>query len=95
MIRIAMKVKYADGSGVDVIASAPDLIAFERKFDKPMSAFAKDVRMEWMLFLTWTALSRQKKTSADFDTWIESVDEVAFGDDVDDIVPLETSQPTG
>ena len=33
MMRIALKVEYVDGSGAEVMASAPDLIAFERHYD--------------------------------------------------------------
>lgn len=96
MMRIALKVEYVDGSGAEVMASAPDLIAFERHYDKPMMVFAEDVRIEYLFWLAWTALHRRKVISEDFDTWIERVDEVTAGNADDaEIVPLETSQPTG
>ena len=96
MMRIALNVEYADGSGAEVIASAPDLIAFERHFDKPMMVFAEDVRIEYLLWLAWTALHRRKMVTADFDTWIENVEGVTAGDQADvEIVPLEPSQPIG
>lgn len=96
MMRIALKVEYADGSGAEVMASAPDLIAFERHFDKPMMVFAEDVRIEYLLWLAWTSLKRKNMVADDFDTWIDSVDGVTVGDQADvEIVPLETSQPIG
>ena len=96
MMRLPLHVGYEGGSGVDVVASAPDLIAFERQFDKPMSAFGDAVRVEWMLWLAWTALTRKKLVSQEFDVWVDSVDEITFGDSSEaEIPPLETSQLTG
>ena len=96
MMRISLRVQYVDGSEAAVVAAAPDLIAFERQYDKPMSVFASDARIEWLLFLAWTSLKRQKQTAEEFDAWTERVDGIIFGDDVEDeIVPLESSQPTG
>lgn len=96
MMRISLKVEYVDGSGAAVTAAAPDLIAFERKYDRPMSVFATEARVEWLLFLAWTALKRTGRVTEDFDPWTERVGTIVFGDDVEsEIVPLESSQPTG
>jgi hypothetical protein len=43
--------------------------------------------------LAWHGLKRTGQTSADFDTWVERVEEVTVGDA--DIVPLETVPHTG
>lgn len=95
MMRIALKVEYDDGSEAAVVAAAPDLIAFERHFDKPMTVFADSPRVEWMLWLAWTALHRQGKTADAFDPWTEKISGIVFGEQQGDIVPLESSQPTG
>lgn len=94
MMRISLSVTYADGSGAEVIAAAPDLIAFERHFDKPMSVFAADARIEYILWIAWTALTRRKKITSDFDAWVETVESVTAGDP-GEVVPLESNQPTG
>lgn len=96
MMRIALNVEYADGSGADVVASAPDLIAFERHFDKSMMVFANDVRIEYLLWLAWHALTRKKLVTDDFDTWTDRVDGIMAGDEEKaEIVPLEMTQPIG
>lgn len=96
MMRISLRVQYVDGSEAAVVAAAPDLIAFERTYDKPMAVFATEARIEWLLFLAWTSLTRQKLTAEAFDPWTERVEGIVFGDDVDqEIVPLESNQPTG
>ncbi len=95
MMNIKMHVAYADGSGVDVDTSMPDFIAFERKYDKPVQAFAgADIRIEYMCFLAWNNLKRRKKTEIDFDDWIEQVEEIKVGEE-EDLVPLETEAHTG
>lgn len=96
MMRIALKVEYADGSGAEVMASAPDLIAFERHFDKPMMVFAEDVRIEYLLWLAWTSLKRKNMVTTDFDTWTDTVEAVIAGGEAEaEIVPLEMNQPIG
>jgi len=96
MMRLPLHVDYEDGSGVDVVASAPDLIAFERKFDMAMSAFGNSVRVEWMLWLAWTTLTRKRLVGSEFDTWSETVDGITFGESSEaEIPPLEITQPIG
>jgi len=96
MMRLPLHIGYEDGSGVDVIASAPDLIAFERQFDIPMSSFGESVRVEWMMWLAWTSLTRKHLTKLAFDPWSETVDDIVFGDAAEaEIPPLEINQPTG
>jgi hypothetical protein len=94
MMKIMLAVKHADGSGADVEASVPDFIAFERRFDRPVSSFANDPRIEYMCYLAWHALYRQKKTSVEFDPWLETVTDLMVGEE-SDIVPLESNPSTG
>lgn len=94
MMKIALSVKYLDGSGTVVDASVPDFIAFERRYDKPVSSFANDARIEYMCFLAWHAAKRQNHTNQDFDPWLESVAELTVVNE-DDIAPLESNPPTG
>jgi hypothetical protein len=46
------------------------------------------------LWIAWTALTRKKKVTNDFDTWVETVESVTAGDP-GEVVPLESNQPTG
>lgn len=94
MMKIRLEVKHVDGSGTVANASVPDFIAFERKYDKPVASFANDARIEYMCFLAWHASKRQGQTEVDFDPWLETVAELVVAEE-DDIVPLESNQPTG
>ena len=96
MLRLALHVDYDDGSGVDVIASALDIVNFERKFDKSIKVFADQVRVEYLLELAYSAMSRKKLTTLSFDDWADTISGITFGNEADtEIVPLEKTPPTG
>jgi len=94
MMKVALHVDYDDGSGVDVDATAPDLIAFERNFDKPFTVFADSLRLEYLVWLAWHTLKRTSNTTLQFDPWVDTVAGIALGEAVDP-VPLESQAPTG
>lgn len=82
MMQIPMKVALGDGSEVEVIAKASDLIAFERHFDKPMTTFGdpRNGRVEYILWLAHHVMVKQDKTTLDFDAWVDSIETVSVGD---------------
>lgn len=94
MMRVALHIEYSDGSGVDVVATAPDLIAFERHFDKPFTVFADNLRLEYLLWLAWHTVNRSSQIDKDFDAWCENVTSIVIGES-DDPAPLESKAPTG
>ena len=93
-MRINMKVAMLDGSAVDVSASTADLVAFEREWDRSVARFSDDFRLTDFCWLAWHACKRTGKTTADFNAWLELVDEVN-ADGEGELVPLGTTQPTG
>ena len=92
-MRINLRVSYLDGSGVDTTASAPDLIRFEREFER--NAARDDLRYTDLAFLAYSSLHRQGKTALDFDAWANTIEEVAGRPGEAEIVPLETTASTG
>jgi len=95
MMRIALKVSYDDGREQAVMVSAPDLIAFERHFDKPMSVIGQG-RIEYLWWVTWHACTRLSHTTLVFDDWIATVAEIGDDKAADaELVPLGSSQPIG
>lgn len=95
MMRIALKVTYTDGREQAVMVSAPDLIGFERHYDKPMTIIGTG-RIEYLWWVAWHASKRKNLTDLDFDSWIETVDTVA--DDPNgaaEIAPLESKPDIG
>lgn len=95
MMRIALRVKYEDGREQHVKVSAPDLIAFERTYDKPTAAVAEG-RLEYLWWVAWHAANRTKLTDLAFEQWIETIDEIVDDEAKErEIVPLESTQLTG
>jgi hypothetical protein len=77
---ITLHVEYADGTTAEAIATAPDFVAFEAKFDKSIQSFSNDVRLTYLFFIAWNSLNRRKETKLGFDAWVETV----AGIEVDD-----------
>jgi hypothetical protein len=93
-LRIAFQITYADGTAAEATASVADQVAFEQANDRSIARLGDDFRLTDACWLAWHALKRTNKTSADFDAWLESVDNVEIGESK--IVPLEeTTTPIG
>lgn len=85
-------VEYADGSGVDVVISAPDFVAFETKFDRSVARFATEIKFTDICWLAWHRLHRDKKVG-EFEPWLETIDGVTL-EEPEDFVPLDKTVPT-
>jgi hypothetical protein len=93
-LRIDFTITYADGTAAGATASVADQVAFEQQHDRSIARLADDFRLTDACWLAWHSLKRTNKTQADFEAWLESVDNVEFGQAK--IVPLEaTTTPTG
>ena len=95
MMRMALKVELLDGRVQHVMVAAPDLIAFEREYDKAMTVLGTG-RLEYLFFVAWRAMSRTKQTALGFDDWCDTI--ASIKDDetaAEELVPLESSPPTG
>lgn len=73
---IDLEIKTTEGTKKVTVGPA-DLIRFERKYDVAVTQFdAGTLRFEWLAFLGWSVLKRQGDTALDFDTWIDSLEEL-------------------
>ena len=52
-MRFNLLVKFTDGTSKDILASTPDLIAFEDKFNLSVAKLATEQRLSQLLFLAW------------------------------------------
>lgn len=93
-MRINFEITFADGTAAEATASVADQVAFEREHDRSIARLGDDFRLTDACWLAWHALARTGKTSADFDTWVNTVDAVEIGESK--IAPLAgTTAPTG
>ena len=77
---INLLITFTDGTSREVTAIVSDLMAFEDKFDKSVSDFAKGVRLSWLVFIAWKAESRTKATSLEFDAYADTITAVEVPD---------------
>jgi len=94
MLNIDLAVTYKDGTRSDIVCKTADYIAFEAKFDKPVSVLEQG-RLTYLLWLAWHSAHRNQATDLDFDTWVDTVDGIESKDGTNDVPPLESPAPTG
>lgn len=94
VIRFNIAVTYADGSAVATVAGPPDLVAFEAAYDRSVAKFETELRMTDILFLAWHSLKRRGKTSAEFDDWLNTVDDFQM-EGATEVPPSGTPASTG
>ena len=93
-MRIEFTITYADGTAAEATASVADQVAFEQATDRSIARLADDFRLTDACWLAWHSLHRTNKTGLDFESWLDTVDNVEIGQGR--IVPLgETTTPTG
>jgi hypothetical protein len=73
---INLLITFVDGTSREVTAIVSDLMAFEDKFDKSVSDFAKGVRLSWLVFIAWKAETRVKATALEFDAYADTISAV-------------------
>jgi hypothetical protein len=92
-MKIALKVKFHDGTSEDVEAVFGDFVSFERTWNKSVTKFDTELRLTDLAWLAWHSLKRQKKTNLAFDPeFINAVELVEPVEQAPD--PLDGTQPT-
>ena len=94
MQSITFVVTHDDGQTAKIVCTAPDYVAFENEFDKPISVLETG-RLTYLYWLAWHGLKRFHRTDKGFDEWVQTVAGVEVPGDEDEIPPLESPQPIG
>jgi hypothetical protein len=80
-MRITLRTEFVDGTAEDVICSAADLVAFEEKYQRSVVRLEQEMRLTDLLFISWHSLNRQKKTTKDFENWLNDVESITSSDE--------------
>ena len=75
-MKMTFDVTYQDGRTVTAVAMPKDFVAFERQYGKAVSTFGSDSPIEWIYYLAWAALHRMRDERADFDGFLDVVEDV-------------------
>ena len=77
MNQLNLRIELTDGTVIEVLSSASDLVKWEAHFNLGIDKLEK---VTHLLYLAWLAVLRLKKTTQEFDTWIDSVAKVEVAD---------------
>lgn len=90
-MQLTIKVEYRHPSGQPATELAAitlaDYAAWERRTGKVVQQLQAGMGINDLLFLAWNRLTKTKKENRDYDTWIESVDQI-------EVEGLEAANPT-
>jgi hypothetical protein len=80
MNRINLRIVLSDGTTLDVLTSASDIVKWEDHFNIGIDKLEK---VTHLLYLAWLSVTRLKKTAAEFEIWIDLVSNVEVADPKD------------
>ncbi len=77
MNQINLRIELSDGTVLEVLSSAGDIVKWETYFNLGVDKLEK---VTHLLYLAWLAVARLKKTGETFEAWIELVAKVEVTD---------------
>ena len=77
MQKLELTIKLHEGEPSVITTSASDVIKWESYFDLSIDKLSK---LTHLYYLAWVASTRTEKTSADFESWADLVEDVAVAD---------------
>jgi hypothetical protein len=83
MNQLNLRIELTDGTVIEVLSSASDLVKWESYFNIGIDKLEK---VTHLLYLAWLAVVRLKKTAQEFDSWIDLVAKVEVADPKDSTV---------
>lgn len=75
-MKINLRIEYSSGEAVEASATAPDLVAFEDKFNLSVTKLEAEMKVTHLLWIAWHSLFRKKITDKEFDVWVEFVESI-------------------
>ena len=79
-MRMQLEVEFNDGIKKDVKVIMADMVKFESQFNLSIAKLGQEMKVTHLLWLAWTAFTREKQTTAEFEVWLESVSTVGAVD---------------
>ena len=77
MNQLSLRIELTDGTVIEVLSSASDLVKWEDHFNIGIDKLEK---VTHLLYLAWLAVLRLKKTTQEFELWIDNVAKVEVAD---------------
>jgi hypothetical protein len=81
-MKIAMTVKFVNGTAADIDAMFPDFIAFERERRRSVIKLEADMQLTDLAWLAWHSEKRRGGTALKFEPdWVSTVETVEVRDE--------------
>jgi hypothetical protein len=68
-----LEVEFLDGTQKDVKIIMADMVKFESEYSISVAKLGQEGKVTHLLWLAWSALTREKQTTQGFDAWVETV----------------------
>jgi hypothetical protein len=75
-MKMILRVELADGFTEEIVCGARDFVAFEDKYQRSIARFEQEMKLTDLLFIAWHSMNRQKKTTKDFESWLDDVESI-------------------
>ena len=72
-MKMQLEVEFLDGTTKDVKVVMSDMVKFESEFSLSIAKLGQEMKVTHLLWLAWSALTREKQITAPFDAWVETV----------------------
>lgn len=72
-MRMQLEVEFLDGTQKEVRVIMSDMVKFESEFSLSIAKLGQEMKVTHLLWLAWSALTREKQVTTEFDTWVETV----------------------
>lgn len=84
------EVLYEDGTTVTAQVRPKDVVSYERQYSASFVAFGSDASYERLCYLAWAPLHRTRVERADFDGFLDLIEDVTPIDDAGHPITEET-----
>jgi len=72
-MELNLQATFQDGIEKVISTGAPEIVAFEREFDKPITTMQESPRYTYLVFMAWHSESRNKSTALKFEDWTNTI----------------------
>lgn len=79
-MQINLRVVFADGTDTTVSATTPDLVDYEERFARSITALDSDLRYTDVCWLAWTSQRRTSATALEWREWLATVTDAAIAE---------------
>ncbi len=79
-MRMQLEVEFVDGTKKDIKVIMSDIVKFESQYNLSIAKLGQEMKVTHLLWLAWSALTREKEVTTEFDTWVETVTSIGAVD---------------